>query len=409
MWTDFDCQNLNADKARVYLERSKSSPINLRLDEEGDLSLYDLFPQIVLHTIGRLKSLIINATPWNLPAITAHLSRHAPLLEHLSIDGNCKSESQRNPVLTTSLFNGDLSPLRELCLHSVRTGLPWGNMVNLTSFELGHTIPDHVSIREFLDFFESAPRLRKIELVFASPTSGAQHGRLVSLARLKWMNIVGEEPPYLLLDHLIIPAGAELTTQGASDDPLIENLLPKSLGNLRNLSGFTKIHLHFDAYNPHMQFSGPNGQVRIYLSHRGDTTCLALESLARFDTSKTEWLRIDHGSSPSNDPPYRALLHMEHLRTLVLSRCTSPDIFIRALDPNNGVSGVVVCPKLEKLVLVFRLNRGTLDIKNVIDMAAARASRGAKLRTVRIVSGQNELDLVDVLELGKHVWRVSRT
>jgi hypothetical protein len=341
-----------------------------------------------------------------MPAITAHLSRPAPLLEHLSIDGNCKSESQRNPVLTTSLFNGDLPSLRELRLRSVRTELPWRNMVNLTSFELGHTIPDHVTIRELLDFFEGAPCLRKILLLVATPTSGAQHGRLVSLTRLKRMNIFGEEPPYLLLDHLIIPAGAELTTMGASDDLLIENLLPKSLDNLRNLSGFTKIRLHLDAFNPHMQFSGPNGQVRIYLSNRGDTTCLALKSLARFDTSKIERLKIDHGNSPSSDPLLRALLPMKHLRTLTLSQCTSPNIFIHALDPNIGASGVVVCPKLEELVLVFRIDGETLGIKNIIDMAAARASRGAKLRTVGIVSGRDELDPVDVLELGKHVWGV---
>jgi hypothetical protein len=230
---------------------------------------------------------------------------------------------------------------------SVRTELPWRNMVNLTSFELGHTIPDHVTIRELLDFFESTPHLRKIKLLFATPTSGAQHGRLVSLACLKRMNIVGEEPPYLLLDHLIIPAGAELTTEGASDDPLIENLLPKSLDNLRNLSGFTKIHLHFDAFNPHMQFSGPNGQVRIYLSNRGDTTCLALESLARFDTSKTEWLKIDHGNSPSNDPPLpSASSHETPTHPHVLSQCTSPDVFIHALDPNIGVVGGCGLPKI---------------------------------------------------------------
>ena len=107
LWADFDCQNLNAEKARVYLERSKSCPINLRLDEEGDLSPRDPFLQIVPHAIGRLKSLTVNAIPWNLPAITAHISRPAPLLEHLSIDGNYKPKPQRSPALTISLFNED--------------------------------------------------------------------------------------------------------------------------------------------------------------------------------------------------------------------------------------------------------------------------------------------------------------
>jgi hypothetical protein len=279
-------------------------------------------------------------------------------------------------------------------------------MVNLTSFELGHTIPDHVTIRELLDFFESASHLRKISLYAATPSSGAQSGRLVSLPYLKRMSIVGEESPSLLLDHLIIPAGAKLTIQADSGGPLIEDLLPRTLDNLRNLPDFTEIHLHSDDHYPHIRFSGPNGQVRVFISPQDDTTCLVLESLARFDTSKTEWLKIDHGESPFSYPLHRALLPMRYLRTLTLSHCTSPDTFIYALDPSISSSGFVVCPRLEELVLVLHLKGETLDIKNVIEMAAARASSGVKLRTVGIVSGQDELDLVDVLELGKHVWEV---
>jgi hypothetical protein len=150
LWTDFECRKLNADKSHVCLERSSSSPINLRLDEEGDLSPYNPFLQIVPHAIGRLKYLTVNGAPRNLSAITAHLSRPAPLLEYLVIDGNYESGPQRNPVLTTTLFNGDLSSLRGLCLHSVRTELPWRNMVNLTSFELYDT---GMLIRQLLDFF----------------------------------------------------------------------------------------------------------------------------------------------------------------------------------------------------------------------------------------------------------------
>ena len=58
-----------------------------------------------------------------------------------------------------------------------------------------------------------APRLRKVQLHNAVPTSGAQNGRLVSLEYLKRMDIVGGGPSSLLLDHLLIPDGARLTTQ----------------------------------------------------------------------------------------------------------------------------------------------------------------------------------------------------
>jgi hypothetical protein len=404
LWTDLECRKLNADKTRVYLERSKSSPINLRLDEGGDLSPHNPFLQIVPHAIGRLKSLIVNATPRNLPAITAHLSQPSPFLGLLSINGNHEFKSERNPVLTTVLFNDDFPSLRELRLQSVRTELPWRNMVNLTSFELGRTHPDHVPIRQLLDFFESAPRLRKIRLFFATPTSGAQNDRLVSLACLRWMHVAGEGPPSLLLDHLIIPAGAELITRTKSHGPPIDNLLPRSLNNLRNLSNFTKIHLDFSDFYPHIQFSGPNGQVHMFLSPLEDPTHLTLEFLARFDTSKTEWLKIDNYYF-QNDPPFRELLPMKHLRTLTITRCGIPDVFIHVLDPSMSSSEVVVCPKLEELVLVLHANGETIDIKNVIAMAAARASRGAKLKSVRIVT-QDKSVQIDALELKRYVLNV---
>jgi hypothetical protein len=403
LWTDFDCEDLDVDKTRVYLERSKSSPISVRIDEgSDDLSPHNSFFQIVPHAVDRLKSLVVNGTPRNLSAITAPLSRPAPLLEYLWIDGNCESMPQDNPTLTSALFNRDLPSLRELHLEYVRTELPWRNMVNLTSFELWHTTPDDFSIRQLLDFFESAPRLRTIDLLHATPTSGAQHGRLVSLDCLKSMAVIGDETPSLLLDHLIIPVGAKLSTQGG---PLNEGLLPRSLDNLKNLSGFTDINLHIDGSDPYIRFSGPNGQVRMYIHPNDDTTRLMLESLARFDTSKTERLQIDYGHSHSRDPPYQALHPMDHLRTLILYRCTSPDIFIHALDPNTNSSGVAVCPELEELILVLRLSEETLDIKNVKEMAAARASRGAKLKSIKISSHDKSMQ-IDALDLREHALHV---
>ena len=69
---------------------------------------------------------------------------------------------------------------------------------------------------------------------------------------------------------------------------------------------------------------------------------------------------------------------------------------------------VVACPKLEGLVLEFYFSRAEVDIKSLIGMAAARASRGAKLRSIRVVDGRDEprLDPAGALELRKHAWHV---
>ena len=163
--------------------------------------------------IGRLRSLSIEGTPENLQDITAHLSHPAPLLKKLSICGGYNLGRHPNPALTPALFNGDLSSLRELCLESVRTQLLWRNMANLTSFTLGRTSPGGATVRQILDFFKSAPLLREVNFYFATPTSSGRDCKLVSLACLKRMRITGGGSASLLLDHLLIPIGADLVIE----------------------------------------------------------------------------------------------------------------------------------------------------------------------------------------------------
>jgi hypothetical protein len=402
LWINLDCKD--EDQARTYLERSKSLPVNLSLDTTDRLPSYHPFFEIIPHAIGRAKSLSIQTAPEDLQGITTHLSRHAPLLEKLWICGSYYHETHPNPVLTPTLFNGDLSSLRVLKLWSVRTELPWRNMVNLTSFTLNRMSRDQPSVEQFLDFIESAPRLRRVSLFHATPTSGAQNGRLVSLACLERMEIIYGGSASLLLDHLLIPVRAHLEIEVDLPSPPNQGPPPRFLDNLKNLPNFTDIHLHIDRRFTYMQFSGPNGQVRMVpRTSRVGRTYLGLESLGQFDTSKVERLRIDCHDSPSSDPPYRALLPMEHLRTLTLYHCRSPHIVIHALHPAMSSSGAMVCPKLEELVIV--LDKETLDMKSVIGVVTARASRGAKFRSVRIV-GQDQPVRTDVLELEKHVLDV---
>ena len=400
LWADLDCMGM--DKTRTYLERSGSCPINLSLFRDAALSLCDPFIQIIPHAVGRLKSLTVQGTLENLQDITAHLSHPAPLLEEMLVYGCYQPGSEENPMLTPALFNGDLSPLRKLCLGYVFTDLPWRNMVNLTSFTMVHTSP--MSVSQLLDFFEGAPHLREIKLHSATPNSGAQDERLVPLACLETMYAEGGGSSSPLLDHLLIPVGAHLAIE--VDLPTqIEDQLPRFLDNLRNLRNFTTIQLYDGGSNSHMLFSGPNGEVKMTPKvFQLGVACLVLEYLAHFDTSKTEHLEIISGNPPSSGPPYQALLPMKDLRALRLYLCASPHTFIHALDPSKSPSGLVVCPRLEKLAID---HREMLDIKDVIEMAAARESRGAKLGSATITNWDRSVyEQLDVLELRKYVSHV---
>ena len=260
LWTDLDCIDL--DKTEVYLERSKSSPINLSLHRYSRLSPWDPFVLIIPRIIGRLKSLSVWGTPGGLRGIVAFLSRPAPFLEDVSIYGDPGDRAlPRLPILTSALFNGDLSSLRSMWLQDVHTELPWRNMANLTSFTLAHT--QTVSTNHLLDFFEGAPRLREVELRSVNPTPGGENGRLVSLACLKRMDVTGGGPPSVLLGHLLIPAGARLMIQRDLGSSLVRDYLPRSLDNLRNFSDFTTIRLYINVSYPRIVFSGPNGRVNI--------------------------------------------------------------------------------------------------------------------------------------------------
>ena len=345
LWASFDCEN--AYRTRLCLERSKTSPINLSLYRCCYLPPDDPFFQIIPHAIERLKSLTFTGFPDVLEDTIASLSHPAPLLEEITVAGYPDMYGpEQNPVLTSPLFDGDLPLLRKLHLGSVCTELPWRDMVNLRSFALAHM---SVSVGHLLDFFNSAPFLREVELCSTTPTSGVHNRPLVSLRCLEKMVIEGNKPPSLLLDHLLIPPGAGLTTQATFLTCTIEDLLPRSLDNLRNIPDFTTVKLSADK-DLRMEFSGPNGQLNmVYLEPQGDLTSLMFEALSRFDTSKTERLKIDCGSSPSSGPPYRVLLPMESLRSLTLSQCKTPRLFIDALRPRKVNETPMVCPILEEL------------------------------------------------------------
>jgi len=397
LWTDLDCADMG--KTFEYLERSKPLPINVSLHRDEVTSSHCPFFKIVPHALERLESLSVD--PGNLQEIVPHLSSSAPLLRELSVRG-CGGAPRRTPMLTSALFNGDLSSLRKLYLEYVITELPWRNMVNLTTLALVNVFQP--AVRQLLDFFESAPHLREVELHSSSPTYDAEGGRLVSLGSLKCMCIDGSGKHSLLLDHLLIPVGARLEVEVDLPSPPIGNHPPMFFDNLRNIHNFTAIRLSDGGtLRSRMDLSGPNGRVIIFPSvFQPNTPCLSLGSLVQFDTSKTERLEIIYGGPAASDSPQQTLLSMEELRALVLDGYGRPHAFIHTLDPSTNLLGDMVCPKLEELIIEYD---EVLDITRVIGMAKARASRGAKLKLIRI-AGKDKFAEIDTLELKKHASRV---
>ena len=400
LWTDFDCKD--AHKTRVYFERSKGYPINLWLEKKKGLSPNDPFLEIAPHIFSRLKNLSVETTPNCLQDITKHLTQPAPLLESLTINEDTTIEHGPIPVLTTELFGGDLTSLRELRLQSVRTSLPWRGMNNLTKFTLGFIERPTLCVGDLLDFFEGAPRLSEINFHTSSPASDSQDGRLVSLEHLRRLTIYGPEPPSIMLNHLVIPVGASVLTHFDSPNPHIGGLFPESLDNLRNLPNFTHIRLHFDQFSLTLRFAGPNGRFLVSFPTRPDSTHLIVRAMPRFDTSHTHRLDlIDDG--PMTNEILQLVRSLKNLRTLRVSQIDNMFDFFLAINSVLNEESDVPCQKLEEFICRARKQPHT----GVMAMfAKGRASRGVPLKSIKVVSFGDPAYREDIEELREHVPHV---
>ena len=408
LWTylDFD----NVEKTRVYIERSKCAPLEIHLEPPYEEAFFLRIPHI-----RRLKTLSVCGGPDELlPVLVKHFSCPLPLLDDLTID----FRGHRPPTLPENLFDGDLSSLCKLTLGTT-IPLPWRDLSNLTTFNLYEVPEDKILLTQLLDFFESAPYLRHIQLHYSLPSfSNAPTERVVPLPHLEDLSIKADQPDLILLDHLSIPAGASLHLKFGFDNENspISSYLPKSLGCLRNLSHITAVNLFFGWDNVGIQLSGPSGMLHIFGEwnyHKDQPnagTSLITQFLSKPDISRTRWLTITFCKYWLYDPAritkstlYRTLHRIEDLRTLTLIGCEDLP-FIHALNPNKNPDKIVLCPRLEEIILyVDELD--TFHADELVNMVEGRATRGAKLPAITI-----NIDEVppeeEVSRLKKHVSRV---
>ena len=416
LWTRLDC--MLVDKTELYIERSKSSPLEICVGTDNAPNWEEAFILTVPH-FGRLRTLSISGNPAQvLPVLSEHFSRPAPLFHNLRIS----LVRGQAPVLPDNLFNGDLSSLRELSLTGVITPLPWRGLSNLTTFNLCHVPENEILLTQLLDFFESSPHLHHILLHDSIPNSSdAPTGRVVSLPHLKELSVIAQPPHSILLNHLSIPAGASLRLEfdfSGAESP-VPSYLPKSPRNLHNLSHITAINFHLELGKRFARLSGPNGELRIlgnwaHGDHEADIGVSQFwrSLLDQFDISKNQRLAISFSyfKPPSSAPIetwsiYQSLRSMVNLRTLVLARCINLPFF-HILNPNENSSKTVLCPQLEELVLFIKVLQ-QFRISELLGMAEERASRGAKLSIISIVTlGNAYVPTKEVFQLRKYVSHV---
>ena len=408
LWTQLDCTHV--EKTRIYVERSKSSPLDISIRDEDFFS--DAFLLTIPH-LSRLRSLSLFGLSRNLvDVINQHLHYPAPSLGKLKIS----LTGAPRPIKGT-IFDRDLSSLRELRLSGVLTNLPWVNLPNLTTFYFRNVPSDKVSVTQLLDFFEHAPLLSNVILMQASPTaSDAPLGRAVILPHLKLLKISAEPVYSALLKHLSIPRGAVLILDFDFYGEMspIPVCLPEPFDNLKNVLPITSIHLLLDPVLS-LRLNGPNGGLYIYGNWDGKSISLptirreGLRSLNHFPISSTKRLTIwTYGVTPlqrvEESPTYETLLLMKVLRTLILTDCLNTS-FVSALDPSKNPFGTLLCPELEELILYIK-KKEQFCMKELLAIMKERNLKGARLTTIKIISVKEFVSAEEVFELRDHVMRV---
>ncbi|KAF9780759.1 hypothetical protein BJ322DRAFT_1081529 [Thelephora terrestris] len=397
LWTYLKCKDV--EKTRVYIERSKASPLKIFLCEsrEGHHPyIQDAFLLVIPH-ISRATSIMIFGGEELFKTFTMHFSCPVPLLRHLTLHFSLNPL----PVLSSTLFNGDLPSLRTLSLGGVIPHLPWQNLLQLTAFTLsGLVLKNDISVTRLLEFFSNAPLLREIELRVLPKSSDAPPGRVVSLPCLENFKIMTDNThTSTLLNHLSIPAGAILDLAfdfHGSDSPL-PDFLPKNPDNLQNLLHITSAHLCIELVTIGIKLGGPSGGLGMYGNRqdlRVSNTMVAerktLTSLDYFDISRIQRLAVTAYGFSMHDETDECIHHvlnvMSDLRALFLNRCTD-EPFISALDPEQNHEQLVLCPKLERLVFYIDVEEMFLFyIKGLTDMVKGRASKGSKLRSIIVIT-----------------------
>ena len=361
--------------------------------------------------IDRLRQLTIFTT--DIPDVISYFFRRAPLLEELDIG----EFGPATRILSDAFLDGDLSSLRRLSLTAVITHLPYKNLSNLTTFCLRcYILGDLVPVTQLLSFLENAPLLHTINLQNSIPdSSDASPGRIVSLPSLKTLAITARPAHSTLLNHLSIPSGASLVLEfefSGDTFPILDHL-PRPSENIKILSHVTAINLLFEATWKCLRLGGPNGEIYVMAYHRSyrydplyAVDCQVLRSLDQSIPSTTKRLAISKLKLPplpvNSSQVFQTLSSMSELRSLTLTECHNLPL-IRALNPNENASNIVICPKLKDLVFYIR-ERDRFHITEVLNMTRERASRDAKLSSITFV-GLGGL-VLEEFKLREYVGRV---
>lgn len=254
----------NEARMRACIYRSQSYPLSMEINhpgQEGVLSDAVLF---------RLKSLTLSLPMANLARPLGRLISPTPVLEEVSI--TLADSGDYLPVLKT----GDFFMLSKLHLDGVYANLACLPIPHLTILHL-ENLQNNPRMPDLLQFLERTPWLEQLVLINAGPEGDREPSeRVVSLMALRALTLRGTVAKAKLLQHLAIPASADINLMGRFNqrlDGVMEEFLPPCLDNLPVTSNLTSLSITSTSRSScDIEFSGNQGKLRVTIkneNHRG--------------------------------------------------------------------------------------------------------------------------------------------
>jgi len=420
LWTQLDfSKSTKSQQAEDFLGRSGERFLDVYqfLDDGEDI---EPFLPIILRNAYRLRRLEIFSSHPHLEHVLARFARPAPELKHLEIE-NDFDITNRDIVLPSTIFGGQLPKLTSLSLHRLCTDLRDFNFPSLTRFTFvtGTT----TSVRDLTSFIEKCPSLEFIRIslkYFPLPptTPPLKRIRLGALKELRF-NITASTSG--LLNHLALPGCTEVVLGEFRDDIFSERsyattrIHPSSIDHLPVTRGITKAV----AVPNSCILSGPNGNLRIWCLEeaRGNFDAEVFTSFSLISVLQIRELWVgrnimSHAGTtrkfwePTAAGVYGAFGVLTKVEDLTLVNCQTQPFF---LTLGVVVGGGVLLPGLRRLT-VF-VGCGCLDVPAPIQCAEARKEYFRPLGVVTIVFEEPQADFVEGAKslrefVGELIYRV---
>lgn len=375
-------------RTRAFIHRSQSYPLSMEIKHPGQ---ENVLSDMVLF---RLKSLTLNLPVMNLAKPIGRLISPTPVLEELSITSS--DSGDYFPFLQT----GDFFMLSKLHLDGVSANfmhLPAPHLVIL-HLENSQNTP---RLAEFLQFLEHTPWLEQLVLDNTGPEGGREPlERVVELHSLRALTLHGTVAKAKLLQHLSVPASADINLMGRFNqllDGFMGEFLPPCLEHLPVTSNFTSLNITSTSrLSCDLEFSGDDGKLSVTVKNenyggllgRGrsapPTANLCLQRLTPLllDTVTHLTLRRDPWG-PQTFPDISALrvfLHqLPSLRSIDLVHCDFNSV--------NALNPVGVNLPLFRSLNIYVAPDSKIDLDLLSHIARSKSLLQCPLERVKFVFG----------------------